>query len=662
MAMAQNSAAFRWIQEVDASGQDSFAGLGVDGQGNTYLVGSNYQGTSTTQDVYIFKLDPSGNIAYSKRIGGSGDDVAIGAAVDPSGDVYVTGTTTSADFPVTGGVYSSTLAGARSTFLFKLNPDGSTAYSTYFSSSAFPIGIAVDAAGSVYVAGSAMDGLPVTQGAFQSNCDCTPSSNGFFSVITSSGFVTKFKPDGTGLVYSTYIVLGQLGPIFNAMALAPDGSVYLAGPYSVNHLDPTGSTQLNSATATIGAHAMTVASDGSLYLAGPALAPIQGSTQPLPPIPGAAQSNPEPYSVGQSITIVAKMDSQLAGIAKSTYWGGPQLSVNAMTLDSAGNVYIGGGTGPEGLPTKMPLQGGFDSQTGFVSELSGDLSSVLFSSYFGDLEHFSVGGVGVGPQAGSVLLGGVTGQANLPTGIKNLWANGLTAPAAPARYAIDAVVNAASMEDGPISAGETIVIKGTGLVPSGVPPSLSVGFDGFPGMIGVTPIAITPSAITAVVPANVPAVAARVVAVNGVAIAGPSNSVLMPVAGASPGLFSQDGTGAGQGQILDQDGTLNTPSNPIKAGQKFTVFATGVGPVTSSSGYPVTQYPVNVFVDGWYCPGVSAAYGPVQGLPGNVYQITVIVPDIASVDTGFLYPAQSDVTMQVDGVTSPIGLKMSISN
>ena len=57
-----------------------------------------------------------------------------------------------------------------------------------------------------------------------------------------------------------------------------------------------------------------------------------------------------------------------------------------MTLDASGNLYVGGNTAPQGLPTRTPLQGGFAESTGFLSELSGDLSTLLFSTYFGDNE------------------------------------------------------------------------------------------------------------------------------------------------------------------------------------------------------------------------------------------------------------------------------------
>lgn len=652
--------AFQWIKEVDASGNDTSAGLGVDAQGNIYLAGSTLQGSATTHDVYVFKLASSGDIIYSQHLGGSGDDLAVAMAVDASGDVYVTGTTTSTDFPVTSGAFSSTppAGTAISSFVFKLNPDGSTAYSTYFSPAANPVGIAADGSGSVYLAGTGSPGVPTTQGAYQTQCDCGPVSNGFFTPVYSSGFVTKFNSSGTALVYSTYIERGQLGPVLSAMALAPDGSVYIGGPYGLDHLDATGSTLLTHTLSKANPEAMDVATDGSLYVAGAWNTPLQGNTQSFQTTPGAFESAPQPFVTGQTDTLIVKMDSQLSGIEASTFFGGPLLSVTSMAFDQGGNVFIGGFTGPQGLPTRMPLQGGFDEATGFVSELSGDLTTLEFSSYFGDLEMFGVRGIGIGPQ-GSLLLGGVTGrQQAAGGGPANLWANSLALPASPP-FEINAVLNAASMTDGPLSPGETILIQGPGLftLPGG---QFSIGG------VAVQPLTLSLNYVTLVVPQNVPAVAAEVVAMDGQLPQGPgstSNQVLMPVAAVSPGIFSQNGTGIGQGLIKNQDGTQNSPSNPAKPGQQITLLATGVGPVTMNGGFAVSQYPVAVFIDGFYCDGVSAALVNNQTPTlGTAYQITVIVPDLASLGlTGVTLPAQSSLTMQVNGVSSQRGLTISIA-
>jgi uncharacterized protein (TIGR03437 family) len=176
---------------------------------------------------------------------------------------------------------------------------------------------------------------------------------------------------------------------------------------------------------------------------------------------------------------------------------------------------------------------------------------------------------------------------------------------------------------------------------------ISIGDD------AVAPLSITPTAMTATVPADIPAGAVEVQVKSGGAS---SNQVLMPAAVDSPGIFSANGTGYGQGYILNKDGTLNTPANPAAPGDKITIMATAVGPVSFTQGYAVTQFPVNVFIDGVYCDGVAATMGPVSGLPGAVFAITVYLPN-----PGFKLPPLVSVVMQIDGVSSQPGIAISIA-
>jgi uncharacterized protein (TIGR03437 family) len=145
-----------------------------------------------------------------------------------------------------------------------------------------------------------------------------------------------------------------------------------------------------------------------------------------------------------------------------------------------------------------------------------------------------------------------------------------------------------------------------------------------------------------------------------------SNTVLVPVAAASPGLFSVDQSGRGQGLILNEDGSRNGPDHPARPGEKFTIFVTGAGPVSFDQGYAVTATPVSVFVDGFYCRGVAAVMGPVDGLPGNVYQLTVYVPTYEELTAAnpdlktFRFPSQAGVVLRIAGGASQNGLAISI--
>jgi uncharacterized protein (TIGR03437 family) len=513
-----------------------------------------------------------------------------------------------------------------------------------------PQGISVDATGSVYLTGTTYGGVPVTSGAYQTSCACGAEGSASFGppISISDGFLAKFDPSGSMLVYSTY--LGVQNASGNAVGVGPDGSAYVGGPTGIYRLDPTGSSLLAFIAPVISAQAMTVAPDGHVYLAGEA---GTGKNQ-FQPTANAFQANgsPRPSLPGQGggpALGIAIMDPQLQNTLAATYFGDADysLGVKALALDSSGNVYFGGYGSREGLPTRTPLQEGFGGSlaTGFVGELSADLSTLLFASQFGDGEYFGVTGLGLGAN-GSFALAGATDHGTV-------WANSVQ-PAALPPLRIDAVENAASLLDGPLAGGETIVVRGAGF---------DVDAELLIGGYAVPVISATPSLITAVVPSDLPDQPARVqVYSRGAA----SNAVLLNVATTSPGLFSVDGSGFGQGYILNEDGTLNSPANPAASGDKITVFATGVGPMSFTNGYAVTRYWADVYIDGFHCDGLAAVMGPVSGFPGAVYQLTVLVPNPASMVAtnpnllNFTFPNQVEVVLQIDGASSQNGLAISV--
>ena len=233
---------------------------------SAYANGNLYVGLNAGRDVFVTKLDPSGNIVYSTYFGGSNDDAPTAIAVDPSGGVYVTGRTISSDFPVTQGAYLTTNPdiAERLPFLFKLNPDGSLAYSSYFDISSTPATLAVDSAGSAYLTGIDTGSLPTTPAAYQTTYCCAYPPNFFFTVITNEPFLTKFNASGSALIYSTY--LGQNGPGGSGVAVASDGTAYIAGG-GVAQLNATGSALLNSTTpAEFNVQVIALGPAGDVYL------------------------------------------------------------------------------------------------------------------------------------------------------------------------------------------------------------------------------------------------------------------------------------------------------------------------------------------------------------------------------------------------------------
>ena len=140
-------------------------------------------------------IDPV--LGYSTYLGGTSNDEGLGIAVDAAGNAYVTGTTISADFPVSSIAGRARGAGVTDAFVAKLDPTGTTLlYSTYLGGSGDDTGnaIAVDVNGNAYVAGSTTSGNFPVLVAFQG------TNRGL-----SDAFVTKLNPSGSALVYSTYL-------------------------------------------------------------------------------------------------------------------------------------------------------------------------------------------------------------------------------------------------------------------------------------------------------------------------------------------------------------------------------------------------------------------------------------------------------------------------
>ena len=393
-------------------------------------------------------IDP---IIFSTYIGGSGSvaaDRCNAIALDAQDNVYIGGSTGSVNFPVTTGGYQNAYGGMYGTaFVDALSSDGATLlFGTFLGGGGESEAgdscnaLALDSSGDVFIAGSTGSQIfPTTLGAFQS----INHNNNFGN--RSTGFISKLNADGSSLVFGTY--LGGSGgfgsDICNGIAITGGGDVVVVGstgstdfPKTANTfgqsnsdgqgitgfvsvLSPTGTTLLvGSYLGGNGTHG----EDNCLAVAyspsdGIVVAGYTGSTN-LPVSGGAVQST-IPNSQGSGF--VVELEAGLEFVLTGTYLGGngnfgPD-QINALALDSSGNVYVAGQTGSSDFPTTTNAFEPTDNSagmTGFVSELSSNLTGLTSSTYFGgggthdDCESIAL------DEANNIVVAGSTNSYNLP--------------------------------------------------------------------------------------------------------------------------------------------------------------------------------------------------------------------------------------------------------
>lgn len=248
-----NSAGSALLFSSFLGGSEKEEGLAIalDPSANVYVAGYTqsinfnvspdaYQSTSGGggQDAFVAEISqPTGDsnaaLVYSTYLGGTGTDEANGIAVDASGDAYVVGDTLSANFPTPGGYQTACggcANGLSSAFVTKFVPGGgSLSYSTFLGGTKYPTGtiagdiakgVAIDSSGAAYVVGQATSTDFPTKNAFQATCAG--------SCAGGDAFLTKVKPTGASLAYSTYLG-GSAADQANGVAVDAVGNVFVTG-------------------------------------------------------------------------------------------------------------------------------------------------------------------------------------------------------------------------------------------------------------------------------------------------------------------------------------------------------------------------------------------------------------------------------------------------
>lgn len=370
---------------LGGANEDAIYDLALDSAGNAYIAGTTDSANFPTKnplfpkisgnpdpdifvypnDAFVAELNTNGSaLVFSTYLGGSLNDVGSGVAVDPAGNTYVTGFTTSTNFPTTNA-FQTNYTGGDDAFVVKIAPGGTNlVYATYLGGSGSDRGqsIVADESGFAYITGYT----------FSTNF---PNANVLQTTNNGSAdaFVTRLNPDGT-LAYSTY-----LGGSYNDFGtrIALD---------SAHNVLVTGTSQSTNFPQTVITAGLTN---------------------------GQSISNAVNYDV-----FVARVGVNGNLLASTTFGGTGNDSAWGIAVDAAGRVFIAGITSSFDFPVTnvfglfaTNLSGGRDV---FVTALSSNFATTFYSGYLGGYLDDLAYSIAVDSES-SAYVTGITGSTNFPT-------------------------------------------------------------------------------------------------------------------------------------------------------------------------------------------------------------------------------------------------------
>jgi Beta-propeller repeat len=392
--LAPSGASVIYSTYLGGSGDDRGTGIGLDTTGNAYVTGITNSadfpvanaiqpnlaggvcGSSTDPepcfDAFVTKLDPTGSaVVYSTYLGGTGQDLAAGIAVDSAGEATIAGSTSSLDFPVSAGALQGSYGGGTlDAFIARLDSSGGTpVYSTYLGGSGEDRGlaVAVGASGDTYVSGSTTSNdFPAVNG-FQAANAGGACGSATSPIPCTDAFVARIDSQGKGFVYSTYLG-GTGGDTANAIAVDAYDAAYVTGSTT----SPDFPTTSDSLQRTGGGNSVDV--------------------------------------------FISKVAPQGSSLEYSTYLGGiGQEAAYGIALDSARNAYITGYANDLEFPVASPVEGtGGGFNDAFVSKLNVNGSALIFSTYLGGRGDEAGEGIAV-DSAGDAYVAGWTFSTDFPT-------------------------------------------------------------------------------------------------------------------------------------------------------------------------------------------------------------------------------------------------------
>jgi uncharacterized protein (TIGR03437 family) len=539
--------------------------------GNRLLIGTqtNTSGANTGRlQLILSAMTPNGSYLETGGIGGippggSGNDVPADVGVDPSGNVWIVGTTNSDNFPLLNPIVATKVPYATAAFVLEMDPTVTTVlFSTYLcgeksgQSSAATV-IAFDSAGSAYVGGSTSSSdFPTTPGAFLT------AGGGADNIgdINAYSFLTKISPAGK-LVYSTYVGTGTFecsggsgcidrestSSTVGGIAVDSTGAATISEarsyqPATISRLSPDGSKMMWSTQITgyqaVGT-SMAQDSTGNVYVLFEYAEELIGFVAGSYDTYGLAANE-----LSNTGSITYTLD--LGHVTTLNNYG--HVTLYGVSLDSSGNAYFSGSTTATTFPH---LAGAPNLGADFVlhPNSTGSAAQSLFT--------FPTGVIAGRPAMDSsnnlLLLGAQGALLTLPTSYN------FGSPM------IVGFANSASF------AWNTGLFPGTLISIFGydLGTSATVTVNG----VSAPVIYAGPTQLNVIVPFGISPQNSIVAPSMTLAVTLPAANLTVTAPGVfTIGLFTTDGN---HGAALNQDGTVNSASNPASAGSVVSLFGTG---------------------------------------------------------------------------------------
>jgi len=642
----------------------------TDASGNTYLTGG-LSTNATSYIAFVTKLGPTGQLIFSKAFGGSGSDQGAAIAVDLSGNIYVAGNTTSPDLLVTNALQTA----PSSIFVLKLTPDGeSVTYLSYFGGSGGTgavTAVTADTKGNLYLTGTtANTSFPTTAG--------MPAGARNLNAMRQGAFISEISAAGDRILYSGVLAgsgvscapIPPMAPVecgdyvatTSGVAIAVDasGNAYVAGNTNTTDLPTTAGVlasegmgafvaKVNSGGAGIAyltyvgsgsyfpayaaqpdtvLNAMAIDATGDVYLSGatsdPKFPATAGSYQPAFAGSTAVSASGFP----PTDAFLAKLAPDASHMVWATYLGGGTSdAARSIAVDPSGNVWTSGTT----TAAAFPNMNGWSTGGDFLVEMNSSGAALLYAGRYPDQT-----------VAQAVALDPVTGLVHAagPTGI----VSGIAPAQTPTMRAFGLVNMAGGEISGRVTWGEMVSIYGPHIGPAvavaatavsgALPTSLGgvqVSFSGQgtgPGNASL--LYVSDSQINAILPALNGPVAMSITNAGTMSPSFP----LVPER-ALPQIFTNaDGSAA----ALNQDGTVNSPSNRAAPGSAVTIWASGTGNLPVTAGEITTsannscnsqcQINVSAFASGSSSPQQATVLyaGASPGFASGFTEIVFLIP------------------------------------